>query len=75
MPDAFSNFASGQKLRLVRAVLDDETGYHFPAGTPAHFEEYLAGEFCLVALEKSLGDSSDSGTVAVMVGNDDVETA
>lgn len=75
MTDAFSNLASGQRLRLVRAVTDDETGYHFRAGSPAQFEEHLGGMFCLVAVEKSLGDSSDSGTAEVMVRYDDIEPA
>jgi hypothetical protein len=75
MTDALSNFVSGQRLRLVRAVTDDETGYRFPAGAPAQFEDHLSGMFRLVALEKSLGDNSDSGTALVMVRFDDIESA
>jgi len=75
MTDALSNFVSGQKIRLVQSVIDDETGYQFPAGTTAQFEERLADEFCLVALEKSLADRNDSGTVEVMVRIGDIAAA
>lgn len=75
MNNAVFNFWSGQEIRLVRAVIDDETGYQFLAGTPAQFEQYLAGEFCSIAVDASLGDSKDSGTVEVMVRIDDIESA
>ena len=75
MTERLSTFGSGQRVRLARAVIDDETGYHFPVGTPAQFSESLGGKFCLVILDKSLGDSTDSGTADVMVRYDDIESA
>lgn len=75
MTETFPTFVSGQRLRLVRAVDDDETGYCFPVGAPARFDEHLGGVFCLIAIEKSLGDSSDNGEASVMVRLDDIESA
>ncbi|WP_150126499.1 hypothetical protein [Burkholderia cenocepacia] len=75
MTDTSAKFSDGHKLRLVRAVTDDETGYRFPGGAPASFAEHLGETYCLVALEKSLGDDCDGGTALVMVRNDDIELA
>jgi hypothetical protein len=75
MTAAIPNFESGQRLRLVRAVEDDETGYRFATGSNALFSEYLSGKFFLIELEKSLGDCLDSGNISVMVCFDDIESA
>lgn len=66
-------WSEGQSLRLARAVQDDETGYTFPAGSAAKFEERLGSDFCLISIDSILGDSLDSGTAFVMVQFEDIE--
>lgn len=68
-------FTPGQKVRLTCEVVDDETGYGFPAGAEGEFEQYLTGPYCRVGFDKSLGDPLDSGWAPVMLKLDALEAA
>ena len=63
-------FKQGQKVRLSREVLDDETGYGFPAGAEGEVELDLGNGYFSIGLDKSFGDPLDSGWTPVMVKAD-----
>lgn len=66
------SFSENQSVILTRDVQDDETGYRFPAGSPARFEEGMLNAFCLIAIDRSIGDELDSGETVVMVQLKDI---
>lgn len=61
-------FSVGQKVKLVREVCDDESGYFFPAGSVGAFEMFLGDQDrCTVIFDSSLGDPLDIGTTCIVM--------
>lgn len=67
-------FAPGQPVRLIRAVWDSNSGYEYPEGSVGKFEQVVeCGPNCLIWLDKSQGDSLDSGEGMLLCALTDIE--
>lgn len=56
-----------QLVKLLKHVIDEETGYQFPSGTIGTVDRYLNESWCLVSVENRVAEPSDCGTGWVVV--------
>lgn len=67
-------YTAGQSVRLLKTVCDSGTDYDYPSGSVGSFVCVVEDSGnCLVSLDKSQGDTLDSGEDSVMCALVDVE--
>lgn len=67
--------SADQPVRLLNPVWDSTTGLEYPAGSVGKFEQVIeGGPNCHIWLDKSQGDSLDSGDGMLLCSLTDIET-